>query len=165
MIFFRTTPCHFQNECVVKENRAFNFEKECKICPLECDSIYFNTNSASRKFNSDVNGYGNHETDYTDAMKHIYNNTKNIAYNLGENSFINRVVHIFMYYEELKYTEVSEIPKMTLGDLISSIGGTLGLFLGVSLLSFIEVLQFLINVCRFLYKKMFYPDIKKKCYK
>jgi hypothetical protein len=34
-----------------------------------------------------------------------------------------------------------------IGDLIANIGGTLGLFVGVSLLNFVEIIELIINLC------------------
>jgi len=46
-----------------------------------------------------------------------------------------------IYYNSLKYTDVLEIPKTTGIEVFADLGGTLGLFLGFSLLSFVEILD------------------------
>ena len=46
-----------------------------------------------------------------------------------------------VFYSELKYTEIMQQPKATLVDLICGIGGILGLFVGASFLSIIELLE------------------------
>lgn len=43
---------------------------------------------------------------------------------------------------ELSSLELTQIPKMNEFSLISSIGGSLGLFIGVRFLSFVEVVEF-----------------------
>ena len=68
-------------------------------------------------------------------------------------SFINRAAHITLYFKELKYTEVSEMPKMTTANVISNIGGTFGLFLGLSLMSFFEILQLFLKCFIYLKKQ------------
>ncbi len=45
------------------------------------------------------------------------------------------------YYEDLKYQQIDQIAKTLFSDIISNVGGTLGLFIGVSLLSFIEIFE------------------------
>lgn len=40
-------------------------------------------------------------------------------------------------------TKLTEVEKMTLTDLISTVGGCLGLFLGLSLFSLIEIIEVL----------------------
>ena len=44
-------------------------------------------------------------------------------------------------------------PKILLTDLVSNIGGTLGLFLGISFLSFIELFELIIEILFIFFKK------------
>ena len=53
----------------------------------------------------------------------------------------NSTATISIYYEEFVSTERKQIPKMTVLDLFSSVGGFLGLVLGASLLSFLEIAE------------------------
>ena len=46
-----------------------------------------------------------------------------------------------VYYEELKYTYISQKPKIEFVGLISNIGGSLGLFVGISFVSFLELFE------------------------
>ena len=46
-----------------------------------------------------------------------------------------------IYFDDLSYTLVSESPKTELVDMIANVGGLLGLFMGMSLLSFVEVIE------------------------
>ena len=48
-----------------------------------------------------------------------------------------------IYYEELSYTSIREYPKITAYKLLGNIGGLLSLFLGISLITFGEFLEFL----------------------
>ena len=65
------------------------------------------------------------------------------------------LVHVNVYYAKLEYTFIYEIAKMSIFDLISSIGGILGLFIGFSFFSLIEIahiiLEFMSNQ---IYKKL-----------
>ena len=63
---------------------------------------------------------------------------------IEENELTNNVIQIGVYYETLSYMQVEEEPKMSFEDLIGSLGGHLHLFLGMSLLSFAEILEFTI---------------------
>lgn len=42
---------------------------------------------------------------------------------------------------DLSLLEITQIPKTSMIDLISNIGGTLGLFVGMTFLSFVEILD------------------------
>ncbi|XP_061175624.1 FMRFamide-activated amiloride-sensitive sodium channel-like [Saccostrea echinata] len=59
-----------------------------------------------------------------------------------------------IYYEDLNYEKITEEPLYDGFQLISDIGGALGLFMGASILSFVEVLQFIIELLNFLLKKI-----------
>ena len=61
------------------------------------------------------------------------------------------IVSVMVYYDDLIYKSFTENAKMTIADLISNIGGTIGLFLGLSFLSFIEIVDVIIHIiCLFL---------------
>ena len=51
------------------------------------------------------------------------------------------VARVQIFYNELKETFISEEIKTKIFDLVSNIGGTLGLFLGLSFLSLIEFFE------------------------
>ena len=62
-------------------------------------------------------------------------------------------MNVKIFYEGLYYTEISETESQTVFDLISTIGGTMGLFIGIILLSFIEILEILIEILILLFTK------------
>jgi hypothetical protein len=53
---------------------------------------------------------------------------------------------INIYYESMFYYDEVQSPKVTFVGLISSLGGNFGLFLGLSLMSFFEFFQFLLEL-------------------
>ena len=46
-----------------------------------------------------------------------------------------------VYYDELFYTEIEDEPKLEIETLLSLIGGYMALFLGMSLLSLVEIFE------------------------
>ena len=62
------------------------------------------------------------------------------------------MAYINIYYDLLEYTEIVEVEKTSLIDLFSSIGGTLGLFLGMSFLSIIEIFELIVAGLIFAFK-------------
>ena len=80
------------------------------------------------------------------------------------NDFINKTINVTtvekslvkvnLFYESLSYTETTESPKMDIFSLLGSIGGNLGLFLGVSVFSLCEIIEVLIEIY-FISKKGF----------
>lgn len=49
---------------------------------------------------------------------------------------------------DLVYTEITQEPLFTFIDLLASIGGSTGLFLGGSLLSLLEVFEAIVTLCK-----------------
>jgi hypothetical protein len=50
-------------------------------------------------------------------------------------------------YDKLSYTSSEDSPSMDIVALFGNVGGTLGLFLGLSVLSFCEVLHVIFESC------------------
>ncbi len=51
-----------------------------------------------------------------------------------------------VYFTSTHLLDISQYPKTTRADLMSKIGGTLGFFVGLRLLSFIDIFQFCLEV-------------------
>lgn len=68
------------------------------------------------------------------------------------------VLKLSMRYDELGYTLVEKVPKIPFESLIGTLGGTLGCFIGASLLSLVDLFQLVLDVimlvCRSMAKRM-----------
>ncbi len=107
--------------------------KKCKeYCPLECDSIEYSLTT----YTLDYPTVGN--ISERDITKHF--SSKFETYEEVQRSFYSLII----YYKDLKYTFIKEEPNMVLADLVSNIGGLLGVFVGYSLISFMEIIELLI---------------------
>jgi len=104
---------------------ANQYELCSEYCPLECESFTYKISQTIQP----IIVSGNLSSDF------LYPQFKT-ADNFSKNFFSIRV-----YYENLKYTLISESPQMELFGLISSIGGTFSLFLGLSFICLIDVLH------------------------
>jgi len=65
--------------------------------------------------------------------------------NLTDNEFLKGLTINFVYFQELKYTEIVQITKTTPIDLWSSIDGPLGLFLSENVINFFELMDILLK--------------------
>ena len=84
---------------------------------------------------------------YVDRIKENENLTKD--FNVGpinEQTARDSVIKVNLYYDSLSYELSTESPKMNLVDLLASIGGNLGLFMGMSLMSFSEILEVILEI-------------------
>jgi uncharacterized membrane protein len=65
---------------------------------------------------------------------------------LSDESIKNGLVKINIFYDSLSYTQITESVKMNKVSLLASIGGFMGMFLGMSLMTFIEILELLVRL-------------------
>ena len=93
-------------------------------CPLECDYIQYSTTVSHANIKEPENSIEK----YTKLSLNIY-------------------------YDTWSYTKIEETPKTDIVDLIANIGGTLGLFIGMSILSFGEIFELIFLIVNFLLKK------------
>ncbi|RMZ92978.1 acid-sensing ion channel 5 [Brachionus plicatilis] len=65
---------------------------------------------------------------------------------------------VYIYYDSLASTVVEESPTTTPADLISSIGGVAGLFLGMSLLSLVEIIEVVFRLIFILFDRQIFTQ-------
>ena len=73
--------------------------------------------------------------------------TTSYSYTLSvgnDNAMINTL--IFIYYRSLKYTSITQEAKILSFDLVSGLGGSLSLFIGISFVSLFEISEVLIGI-------------------
>jgi hypothetical protein len=107
-------------------------------CPLECNQTIFNTRISSSKLN--LNYYS------MIIDKFAVNNEiidKNESLSLEDKT--NSIIKFNIYYESMSYKKTTESISMDIVALLSNIGGTLGLFLGVSLLTAVELVDIILQ--------------------
>ncbi len=116
-----------------------SYGKCSAYCPLECDSIKYSITASYMDF--PLTGPIN----LTDPSNTVFNNLT--TYQQVSRCFFS----IKIYYNDMRYTEISQQAKMVISDLISGLGGEFGLFIGVSFLSFIETVELFLEVLINLY--------------
>ena len=143
---FNSKLCSIEEEqnCITKIYKM-NAEKNVWLadCPNECETTSYEYTYSSSDFSGER---------YYQEFKNVFNISEEDVlskkFNKGKNGLILNV-----YFPELKYTEVSETPKIGVISLISNIGGTLGLFLGISLLSFVEIVEIFFEILFILFTR------------
>ena len=123
-------------------------------CPLECDSQTFplTVSSSSYPTRALANQIVNH-TGY--ELANFFPNVSAVTYE----DLKSHTLCLNFYYGDMNYIYIQELAKIGFFDLISSIGGLLGLFIGTSFLSFFELVDVFL---RFLYSEFEYKKAKKK---
>jgi hypothetical protein len=126
---FNSTPCLSKTEMNCSESLSSEFlyydlNKMCSSqCPLECDSITYDLSTSTANYPTRI---------YSKLVK---KQSKIIRYFKNEEVTFDKLkeslLALDINYAELKYTYISESASKTIIDLIASIGGTIGLFLGL----------------------------------
>jgi hypothetical protein len=136
-----TQPCFnsTQFHCLAKKfNEVIDeIETMCSPqCPLECDSITYDLGMSSLRF----------------PNKQFYDSLELKPKVLSYNKFRRLYLNLEIFFPVKQYTEISENPKVPFADLVSNIGGALGVFLGLSVFSFIEIFELFIQVLFLFFK-------------
>lgn len=114
------------------------------ICPLECDSDELSLTMSTSSFPTDY--YANQ------ILEKSFVKTK--YPNLSLNELKQSLVSIRVFYNRLQYTEITQDSKYNVFDFFSSIGGSVGLMIGASVLSFLEIFEFVITSFYIAYKTL-----------
>lgn len=75
-----------------------------------------------------------------------------IEYNANSNFVVNNnpnasnYAEVRVYLRSLKYTLIDQSAKMTFSDLVSSVGGTISLFIGLSFISLFEIVDLAVEI-------------------
>ena len=141
-------PCNFSNECrgdmiiVFQNNQSKFFDMFVSECPLECDQMKFNTQMSSQAYPSRemYELFKKTSTDYD-----IYTNDLNLNVS-SYSEYKKYFFKINVFYESMDYTLVTLSPKLTLINLLSNLGGTIGAFLGFTLFTFLEAFEMFIQI-------------------
>ena len=120
---------------------------KCSECPLECESEFYTLTTSSLDYPTKI---------YADmlssqgAILSRFNNKKPTYQQIKQS-----IASININYNQLGYTEVKEAQKITAIDLVTNVGGTMGLFMGLSFLSFIEIIELLIEIIFVFFEKKY----------
>ena len=116
---------------------------QCK-CPIECNYDFYRHSISLSEFPTrQYSAYLANNSLIQSNLKQI-NNQNNISLDDFEVMRKN-VGKVSIYYGEMMQTLITEYAKTQFADLVAGVGGILGLFLGLSFLSFIEIFDFLIQ--------------------
>ena len=126
--------------CVSKEEQALigeNIKKCDDECPLECDTILYDTQMSGLEFPSRelYAMFSFNKTLLDVEQREIKSNFS--TYELFKDNSLSLTV----FYPHTEYTQITVSPKILSIDLLSQIGGSLGMFLGFSMFHVIELFE------------------------
>jgi hypothetical protein len=124
-----------QKACLnrVYENKTRLIQEKCENeCPLECDYTSYDWSMSSLVYPS------------VPYFNSIRKNSKFYSnFTFAEYKESHSMINIF--FESVEYTEIVETPMISFLDLISNLGGVLGIFLGFSIFSLVELIELILK--------------------
>ena len=133
-----------QFECIANVSEIYfksnNSASLCGFsCPIECDIINYQISTSISSFPT------KYYLNLLAPKTHLFN-----GFDLKDQNVLNNVrnyiLKVTVNYDKYGYTLINELPSSLPTDLIGNIGGQFGLFIGISLLSFVEILELLMEL-------------------
>ena len=144
----------YQVECTlnVTDNIFLNGNDYLSICgfdcPIACNTVDYSLSISLSSYPSQF---------YVQALEkknYLFNfdttNKRNLLSDVK--SFI---VKVSVNYNQLGYSYIQEQVSLDVFSIVGNVGGQFGLFLGLSVLSFIEIFELLIDITFYLKKRLF----------
>jgi hypothetical protein len=134
-------PCETEWQYNQLTQIVYNFSQCQPLCPIECKTSSYDVSTSYLEYPSFQSFYKQRMT-YYDHYTQLFG-TENITYEMFKQS----VAGVNIFFDELYILEMSESPKMTVFELMGSLGGTMGLYLGISFMCFVEYIELIIDMC------------------
>ena len=143
---FSLQPCltYEQNRCLLDTYYDFFSSKISKSCdcPEECDTLVYSLSQSFSKFPSKP------FAEFLLQMTHLSD-----KYEIKHENIRESILKLNVYYEHLYFVRISETAKMDFFNLVSGVGGTMGLFIGISFMSFLEIFQLCFRIILILIRR------------
>ena len=123
------------------EVKNYDEEKDCNhLCPLECESTQYKIFESKSQLaaTTDIEKYSKELIPKIEKKLNITINSKD--------EFNQNYLELFVFFDSLQYTKISQTPKTTLSALISNLGGSTGLFLDLSFISVCRAIEFFLGI-------------------
>jgi hypothetical protein len=140
--------------CIDTQANTFDALKcQTRECPLECDTVTYDL-SLSFLTNPGLKELYSFTQDEVTSYENMFDNSSIHNVTFTYDLFKSMWVSVWVYYPTLEYTLILETPKVTLIDLLTQIGGSLGLFVSFSVFTLFELIEALFLVARILLFKL-----------
>jgi hypothetical protein len=131
-----------QLTCLNKFDAKFskaNIETLCEsACPLQCNTINYKITSNLCSYPTEY--YTSLLSSKSDFLDNFNTNSSSINKDVKE-----YLLKVTVNYDDLSYLYVQEVAATTVDSLVGNIGGQFGLFIGISLISLIDLFEIIID--------------------
>ncbi|XP_033634311.1 uncharacterized protein LOC117295705 [Asterias rubens] len=146
------TKCSFLNQTQQTCKQLIEYlgeedKLECS-CPISCNETSYTKSVSASSWPSER--YEEH------LQRRLRDSSSDAAMmSASDESTSKNLLRVRVYFEELNYQSIRESALYTFPTLLGSLGGLLGLYIGISFLTLCEVFILIFDVCRYLIKKAF----------
>ncbi|XP_022111141.1 amiloride-sensitive sodium channel subunit alpha-like isoform X2 [Acanthaster planci] len=127
--------------CIEKvENNFTSGELRCGHCHKSCNETRYQISFSNSKWPN---------REYMETVrKNIQESNKETISLIKNNSYFieDNVLRVNVYFDSLNYDDIFQTAAYTLGSLVSDLGGQVGLWIGVSVLTLFEFLELMIDI-------------------
>ena len=122
------------------------YDTECiNNCPFQCNEAIYNEAISSSAYPTEW--YANNLiADNGIFFKNVTDENLLNYSNINYDYLKNTILKVNIFYDSLYYTGIVEAPAYTVDNLFGFIGGSIGLFIGMSILSVAELFEFIIHM-------------------
>ena len=148
-------PCNNSVLDLLDQN-SYQFKETSNVCPIECEYYGYSMSVSSDQY--PTRNYAKLMMATKSAQLKELLQTENVTYDMIKSNFAS----VYIKFDSLSVTEKIEQEAITFINLISNIGGTVGLFIGISALSVLEFFEFGLLTALVYYRVRFTNLIYKK---
>lgn len=132
-----TLPSCTQNDLLIdhKNQQIYSADEIFEYCPLACDYVTYVMDMTKQEF--PTLGYFKQSV----RKKPEYFERVFVDRHVTYEMFRDSMTHVNVFFHETSVTELSEKPKLDAVGLVSNLGGIIGVFLGVSVLTLVEFVE------------------------
>lgn len=131
---FNATPCSTRKQFDRLQKLVFsNYSMCAKECPFECSIVSYSAKTSYANYPS-YEFYVSEMVNKPEFYTKLFG-TSDVSYEM----FSDVISAVFIGFDQLRYMYLSDKPSFEIADIFANVGGTLGLFLGFSILSFVEL--------------------------
>lgn len=131
------------SSCVLEAYKNFDSDEFIQVkclpeCPLECNKTNFYTSMSSS--NSYPTRFYESYLLANSPIKELYNKSdfsQPLRYN---------ILKLNIYFDSLSYTKIVQVPAINVFTLISNIGGSVGLVLGLNVFTLFEFIELSVTI-------------------
>ncbi|XP_052255006.1 amiloride-sensitive sodium channel subunit beta-like [Dreissena polymorpha] len=144
--------CESKNETACQAGVERRYETMVSVCPCPnpCNETVYVKSVSQRQWPTDdyarvlLQGVCEMDLEKCKNLRMLINDERALS-----NSFL----RLNIYYEDLNYEMIKEYPEIEWQQFLSDVGGAIGLWIGLSILSLCEVAQLLVELCNFVASK------------